>query len=400
MISQERGYVPHFSLAERTRRWNRVRELMDLDGVDALFVAPNTGHWDSFQANARYLTGLGGNGCQVGAVFPRSGDVMAISSPDVDPSIWLEREDWVSDIRAAGGGWGVVALALARLKELGLERGRIGLSGLYGNTRYPEGVFSHGMYEQLRAALPDAELVNANGIFERSRFVKSDEELAFMTRAVELAEHALEVLRAEARPGVPECVVYARMLAGMLERGGEIPTMILWSVGWPQRKSNYYMPSGRPMQQGDMISIELEAKWGGYIAQVTQIAFLGEAPAAYARMFEVQQQALARCYALLRPGAIMGDFYEACKAFDSAEYECRLIMHARGMGDDAPICVYQPRDEIMRTWPIENNATFIIKPIIGNRDRTQSLYWGDTVVATADGARRLGTRQPQIMRLG
>ena len=33
---------------------------------------------------------------------------------------------------------------------------RIGISGLYGNTRYPEGVFSHGMYEQLRAAFPAA----------------------------------------------------------------------------------------------------------------------------------------------------------------------------------------------------------------------------------------------------
>src|SRR5271156_6080718 len=105
-VSAEPGFVPHFSLAERDRRWARVRNLMDADGVDALFVAPNTGHWDSFQANARYLSGLGGNGCQIGVIFPRSGEVTAISSPDVDRAIWLERQDWTTDIRATGGGWG------------------------------------------------------------------------------------------------------------------------------------------------------------------------------------------------------------------------------------------------------------------------------------------------------
>lgn len=394
------GFVPRFSLAERDRRWARVRTLMANEGIDALFVAPNTGFFDQFQANLRYLTGLGGNNCQLAAIFPAAGEVTAITSPDVDRSIWLERADWVTDIRAIGSGWGYVQMAIERLKELGLTRARIGLPGLAGNTRYPEGVFSHGMYELLRNALPDAELVNANPLLERARFVKSDEEIAFVQRAVGLAERALEVFAAEARPGVPECVVYARMLAAMVERGGELPTMILWSVGWPQPKSNYYMPSSRPMQRGDAIVMELEGRWGGYIGQVTQIAFVGDVPPMYERMFEIQQRALQRCYDLLRPGAIMGDFVDACAPFSTDEHLCQIIMHARGLGDDSPMCVYQPRDETMRTWKIEANSTFIVKPVITARDGSRRLLWGDMVTATSSGARRLGTRLPQIMRLG
>jgi Xaa-Pro dipeptidase len=399
MSAASLSFVPRFSLAERDQRWARVRKFMAEDGVDALFVAPSTGLFDQFQANLRYLTGLGGNHCQLAAIFPATGEVTAISSPDVDPSIWMERQDWVSDIRMVGSGWGYVQLAIERLKELGLTRARIGISGLLGNTRYPEGVFSHGMYEMMRAALPDADLVNGNPVFERARFVKSDEEVAFMERAIDLTERALETFAAQARPGVPECVVYGRMLSTMVEHGGEIPTMILWSVGWPQLKSNYYMPSARPMQHDDIISIELEARWAGYIGQVTQVAFLGDPPAEYERMFEIQQRALQRCYDLLRPGAIIGDFVDACAAFDSDDYTCRLIMHARGLGDDSPICVYQPRDETMRNWKIETNSTFIIKPVIASHDLSRRLYWGDTVVTTGNGARRLGTRTPQIMRL-
>ncbi len=236
-VQTERGYVPRFTVAERDRRWARVRALMSGAGIDVVFVAPNTGHWDSFQANGRYLTGLGGNNAQVATIFPLSGDVTAIGSPDIDPSIWLARQDWVTDIRMVGSGWGYMDHVVNRVKELGLARGRIGISGLSGNTRYPEGIFSHGMFEQLRAALPDAELVNANPIMEQARFVKSAEEIAFMERAIAIAEHALGVLREEARPGVPECVVYARLLASMVERGGELPSMILWSAAWPQSPS-------------------------------------------------------------------------------------------------------------------------------------------------------------------
>lgn len=401
MIPVQDGYVPRFSRSERDRRWARVRELMVQDEIDCIFVPPNTGHWDTFQASGRYLTTLGGNNAQLATIFPLVGDVTAISSPDINPAIWHARQDWVQDIRSSGsgGGWGYIDHVIARVKELGLERGRLGIVGLEGNTRYPEGVFSHGMYQKLRHALPGAQFVNANFVLERARFTKSQEEIAIMEQAIELAEGALEVLRMEAKPGVPECIVYMRMLSSMVERGAELPSMILWSAAWPQSPSNYYMPTQRPLQRGDMISLELEARVAGYNGQVTQIAFIGDPPPQYQEMFELQQRALARCYELLRPGSIMGDFVDAVKAFETEDYTCRLIMHCRGLGDDSPICVGEFRDEMMRTWPIEAGATFIVKPVIFARKEFRRLYWGDTVVATATGGRRLGSRKPEIMRL-
>ena len=401
MIPVGGGFVPRFSLGERDRRWARVRELMAAERIDVIFVPPNTGHWDTFQASGRYLTTIGGNNAQVAAIFPLTGDVTAISSPDINPAIWRSRQDWVADVRSSGsgGGWGYIDIVIDRMKELGLERGRIGIIGLEGNTRYPEGTFSHGMFERLRADLPNAELVNGNLVLERARFAKSAEEIAFMEAAIALAEGALDVLRVEAKPGAPECVVYMRMLSSMVERGAELPSMILWSAAWPQSPSNYYMPTQRPLQAGDMISLELEARVAGYNGQVTQIAFLGEPPDPYKEMFDLQQRALARCYELLHPGSIMGDFVEAVKAFENDDYTVRLIMHCRGLGDDAPICIGEFRDEIMRTWQIEVGSTFIIKPVIFARNEFRRLYWGDTVVATETGARRLGSRKPEIMRL-
>ncbi|HWK63253.1 MAG TPA: M24 family metallopeptidase [Eoetvoesiella sp.] len=391
--------VPKFSLDERGRRWARVRELMRRDGLDAIFAPPNTGMFDMFQANVRYLTGLGGNHCMVAAVFPVGGEVTAITSPDVPKKTWLARQDWVSDIRQITSGWGFTDTVIDRLKEISGLR-RLGVTGLSGNTRFPEGITSHGIVERLRQGLPHVELVNANPLMEEARFIKSDEEIAFIKKADLLVEHAIDVLANEARPGVPENVVYARMLASMIEAGGEIPTMILWSAGWPQPPSNAYMPTRRPLQAGDMIQVEAEARWAGYVAQNTQPFFIGKAPDEYRRMFIRQQEAIAVCYDLLRPGETIGNLAARVASMSDDNWDCSILIHARGLGDDSPICIYAPRDNVMANWRLEENSVFIVKPQISNKDRSKRIYWGDTVVCTSSGARRLGSRPASIMELG
>lgn len=392
--------VPAFSLAERDRRWATVRDRMREERLDVIFVPPNTGLWDQFQSNVRYLTGIGGNCAQAAAVIPLDGDVTAVTNPDVDARYWHARQDWVDDVRPVSSGWGFAGDAIARLRELRLgAKARIGITGLSGNTRFPEGITSLGIYHEVQAAFPDAELVNANLLMEHAKFVKSEEELAFIRRAGTLVEQALEVVRREARPGVPENVVYARMLASMVEAGGEVPTMILWSAGWPQPPSNQYVVSRRPFYVGDMISTECEARWGGYVGQNTQQFFVGKAPDEYHRMFALQQDALAACSRKVRPGCTMGDVIDAAAACSTSEYECRLLMHGRGLGDDSPIVIYAARDSTMKDWQIEENSTFILKPEIRTRDGAKHVYWGDMVVATRDGARRLGTRTPELTEI-
>ena len=189
------------------------------------------------------------------------------------------------------------------------------------------------------------------------------------------------------------------MIASIVEGGGELPTMILWSAGWPQPPSNHYLPSRRPFYAGDMICTEAEARWGGYIAQNTQPLFIGKAPDEYHRMFALQQEAVTACYDKLRPGYTLGDILELTAAFSTSEFDCRLLMHARGLGDDSPMAVYTARDETMRDWPLEENATFIVKPMVSTPDKTKRLYWGDTVYVTKDGAKRLGDRKPELIEI-
>jgi Xaa-Pro dipeptidase len=78
-----------------------------------------------------------------------------------------------------------------------------GITGLSEMPRLPDGIVPHGISLKLRHAFPHAELVNATFLMDEAKFVKSEEELAFLGRAVELVEGAIETMLQEARPGVP-----------------------------------------------------------------------------------------------------------------------------------------------------------------------------------------------------
>src|SRR5258705_2186659 len=71
---------PRFSLAERDRRWGRVRELMR-ERDCACLVAPGLRDPED-QATSRYLSQIGGIGVHAWVVFPLHGDVTAIVESD------------------------------------------------------------------------------------------------------------------------------------------------------------------------------------------------------------------------------------------------------------------------------------------------------------------------------
>ncbi len=244
--------VPRFSLAERERRWRRVQQLMERDGLDVLVAPSITGARDG-----RYLSGIGVNGSSAAVVFPREGEVTALTGPVPSREYWLRFQDWVTDIRANFFSEGDALTE--RLRELSVERGRIGITGLSDMPRLPDGIVPHGIYMKLCHAFPNAELVNATFLMDEAKFVKSEEEIAFLRHAIELVEGAIEILLREARPGVPECIVYAHMIASMVEQGGELPTLLLWASGSPQPLTNAFMPTQRKLQQEDILTSEIEA---------------------------------------------------------------------------------------------------------------------------------------------
>jgi Xaa-Pro aminopeptidase len=396
----EKLEVPRFSLTERDRRWRLVRELMAAEGLDAIVTAVNTGHWDHFQPNTRYLSGVGGNCGEASVVFPIEGDVTVVAMGIPPIHYWLGFQDWVTDVRNCGRyfGRGIVE----RLNELGMHRpgARIGVAGLYNVSRAPEGVMPYGTMRAIENAFPQATFVDATDLMERAKYVKSEEEIDALARAVELVEKAIDVMAATARPGVPECEVYAAMIHAMVKEGGELPTMLQWSAG-PEPQGNNIMPTLRKLRNGDIVMNEIEARWMGYVGQGVQPMFIGEVPAVWHEIFETCQEIVQDAYKIFKPGITIGELNQWVLEWGElhgSPFMLRPLFHGRGLGDDAPISVRSTSDAHAK-WALKENTVFILKPTVATPDGRKRLYWGDCVVCTPDGARRLGKRPTDVIRV-
>jgi Xaa-Pro aminopeptidase len=357
---------------------------------------PHTGHHDHFSAYSRYLTGLGGYSFEVGAVFPIDAEPTAIVVPDISAEKWRAQQDWIGDIRTSGRAFGDGLIA--RLRELGLTRPRIGLAGLTGVPRFADGIVAYGFYQKLRAAFPDATLSDCTHLLDVARYAKGPEEIEFLRASVAYAEAAIAAMQATARPGVTENVVYAAMLSAMIAHGSEVPAMIMWAAGPPEALFSAGPPTPRRLEKGDFIRVEVEGRHAGYCGQVTQPAVLGRLPPPYRDLWKVQQEAVALCSNLARPGITLGELAAKVEALAAnTPYTMRFLLHGRGLGDDAPMYVFSADDETKR-WVLEDNASFIIKPIVA-REGCSGVYWGDSVIITSAGAQRLGTIAPEFMEL-
>ncbi|HTN72513.1 MAG TPA: M24 family metallopeptidase [Methylomirabilota bacterium] len=393
---------PRFSIAERDRRWKAVRELMLRENIDVIVTPQNSGHSADYQADTRYLTHCGGGEPDLAAVFPLVGEVTAIATSAAPR--WPTVQDWTQDVREARRNYG--RAIVERLKELNVEHGRIGITGLgdVEGTRTPEGTIFYGTWRQIREAFPNAELVDATKILAEVRYVKSQEEIDVLTKSMEIIELAIQAEIEAARPGVKDWEVWAAAQYAMMRNGSEMPVHCFWVSG-RNPKRTLTRPSMRLLERGDLIINELEASWIGYRSQGVQPVFVEVIDPVHAELIKIQREVFNRVFENLKPGITVRDLAELTlragenavpKSGPAARAKADLNMHGRGAGDDGPIITAHAKSPKQLGTALRENMVFVCKPSAISADGESICTWGDTVVVTKNGGRRLGKRPHEL----
>jgi Xaa-Pro aminopeptidase len=390
-VALEKPIIPTFSLQERDRRWRLLRDQMKKSGFDALISLPNEGHWDQFGCDTRYITQIGGTQTEVGAVLPLEGDVTAVVRGANEIEWWGLAQDWVKDIRPSRRSYGEPVID--RLKEIKAES--VGVIGLSGLVRAPEGVVPWGTFERIRQSLPHVKFASATDVMQEVRAVKSAEEVAFIEKAAEIIGKAVEVLIAHSKPGVRENELIAEMLREIVRQGGEPITMLLFGTGGPEVPWAQRVFTTRTLKPGDLINTEVEAKYAGYIAQALQPISLGPRPKELEKIFDATKIIFDRMLEFLKPGTTFGEvaaFYQ--DEVKAAGYEPDgALMHGRGLGEDAPMLWGARTDFPEKEAKLKEGYVFILKPAARKGFMRDSIRAGDTVAIETYGARRLGKRE-------
>lgn len=396
MVEMAQGsFIPHLSLAERDRRHARVRAMMAEHELDCLVVASFGHMFYEHNANVTYLTHIGQNLTEAMAVFPMEGETACLLADASRARWWQNNQPWTKDVRGCGTRWSEAVAGL--LKELGYESRRIGLVGLEKTLRANEGIIPHGTVVKLERELPKASFVEAAEQLQRVRSIKSAEEIECHRRAVAIAEKALEAEFASARAGVPECAVYAEMIAALVRHGGEFPPMLLWTAAAKPGRTNTFATQ-RPLQDSDIIVNDMVVHYCGYASKVSHPVFVGVPPSRFTELFKRAVDVFESALETMRPGIACDEIGRpAMKMLEGSGFAATAMpVRGLGLGEDIPLGGRGPEEDREKLI-IQPGMVFSLQPRTVDEKGGLGLSLADTVAVDERGGYRLGTRKLELV---
>ena len=362
-------WVPQLSLAERDRRWNRVRRRMRMAGVEAFVFLGNDVYFGMGMANLRYMLQVD---AQLGAdaIFPIAGAPVVwqgLPHTNRPTSMYLSVNSWMTDFRTRGG----VSVIAEELRARGLDRSRLGLIG-FSSTIQPSTLL-HGQVQALKNALPHAELVDADWFIEEVRLVKSEEEIDLLRKASAIARKVIDAMIESARPGVPEAAVFAEMIRTQIANGAEPNVFNLFASGPVEHGSNELWhllhgceqplaPTMRPLARGDLLIAEFHTKYGGYRCHTEFTVYLGkQAPKELLHIWDVSVECLEASKEALVAGRTIAEAIELIRrpARRAGLDWVELGFHGMGSASpEFPSVVYELNGDGIGDVVLEEGMTF------------------------------------------
>jgi len=142
--------------------------------------------------------------------------------------------------------------------------------------------FSAKAHLTLQDKLPNATLLDADGLVNWQRAVKSGEELQFMRLAGRITDKIVEGIFERARPGVRKNALAAEIFAdgirGLDEAWGDYPAIVPLLPSGPDAAAPHLTWDGQDFKSGEATFFEVSGCYRRYHAPISRTVFLGQPP--------------------------------------------------------------------------------------------------------------------------
>jgi Xaa-Pro dipeptidase len=290
-----------------------------------------------------------------------------VDGPDANPA--LELRAIIAEHKGGGG-------------KLGVEYDAYGLTAANGR--------------KLDAAMAGfATLVDASDLVSRLRVVKSAAEIAYVRRAAELADAALDEAHRLAGPGAFEGDILAAMQGAIFKGDGDYPANEFIIGSGPDALLCRYFAGRRRLDAQDQLTLEFAGVYRHYHAALMRTIVIGRASQRQRDMHKVCLEAMAACLDALRPGRPVGEVFDAyARVCDGAGMgRCRLNATGYSLGTTfAPNWMDWPMFYRGNPAPAEENMVFFLHMILMDAGAGLAMCPGQTVLVGARGAEALSKR--------
>jgi Xaa-Pro dipeptidase len=378
----------HFTKDELAERRGRAIGLMQKRGLDGLLMFR--------QESMFYLTGydtfgyvffqclyLGADGRLM--LLTRTPDLRQAQHTSVveDIRVWIDAPDAnpAKELKDILSGFGLSG------KKLGVEYEAYGLTARNG--------------QRLNAALEGfCKLEDASDLVSRLRVVKSPAEIAYVRKAAELADLALDEANRIAAPGAFEGDILAAMQGAIIRGGGDDSANEFIIGSGRDALLCRYFTGRRHLDKQDQLTLEFAGVYRHYHSALMRTICIGAPPARQREMHKVAVDALEACKAALKPGRPIGEVFDAhARVLDAAGYQ-KHRMNATGysLGTTyAPNWMDWPMFYHGNPEPAAPGMVFFIHIIIADSEHGLAMTNGQTVLVTERGAEVLSKRSTDLV---
>ena len=258
-------------------RQQAVRTILEERKLDALLVTS--------APNIRYLSGFSGS---AGMLLLTPADAVLVTDFRYASQAPAEVGDSARTVIERTNIWDRLGRELTAASI-----GRLGVEGVHLTLRD-----ARRLAEQGRFTLEPVE-----DVVEGLRASKSPEEVAAVSRAVDVAQGALAAVLPTVHPGDRELDVAARLEAALRQRGSEwhpFPTIV---ASGPRSALPHARSTERVIAPGDWLLLDFGAQVDGYCADLTRTILVGrKADSRQRDVYDTVRQAQARAVQNIRAG--------------------------------------------------------------------------------------------------
>ncbi len=263
------------------------------------------------------------------------------------------------------------------LREHGAGSGRIGIEKRFLVTKN---------YEELRQALPEAEIVDADPIFDRMRAIKTPGEIEFLAQAAMWTDEAIRDAWEHAQVGETEREIGDRMIAGTRSHGASGVVHLVLATG-PNARKAHAEPGETRLEPGGVLRTDFGVFWGQYVSDLARTAFVHPVDPRQIDTYKSLESVHQTVIAAMKPGARACDLYYLCRD------ECRRrgltfnmphVGHSIGLGvHEQPML--HPYDET----PLEVGMVMMLEPLVVESD---GLYAVEDMIEVTEAGPRIRSR--------
>lgn len=274
-----------------------------------------------------------------------------------------------------------------------------------------------------RGITPPTAIIDTGSILHEMRLIKTEDEIALMQRAADIAAEAHLIAMQEARPGVKEYEIEALIEYHFRREGCAAPAYNSIVGGGANATILHYINNDAELRDGDLLLIDAGAEYQGYASDITRtFPVNGRFTQAQREVYELVLEAQKACIEMTRPGVTMDELHnrsveiltegmarlgllegEPSKLIEEEKYK-QFYMHRLGhfLGMDVhDVGRYQVNGEAR---PLEPGIVITVEPGIYISPDTKDIpekYLGigvrieDDVLVTQEGHRVLTNRAPK-----